>query len=474
MSREPFVIRRGNVLYFRIAIPADLRPALGRLEILKTLNTCDTRRGGPMALRLAADAKELFQALRHQTHRQQETHARPSDEPYCVRPSGAAMAAGQGKSRRQGRPTAAPETFETDYSVKFNFGPSGETQSMEVVAEPHEGDAVASLFRELRVSGPVQIGATRNVVPASPQPKKGKPVSINGLYDAYVKERQPKAKTVDSWRSRVKDFVTFIEHDDATLVTPEDVVCWKDELVGKDLAATTINNGYLAALRSAFKHGLRNKYLATDPTDGIIVLEPSGDGSKNQKPYTDEEARRMIGEARNLKTWLRWLPVLLAYTGARVEEIAGAMKADVREINKVLVIDLNEKHRHLKNTTSVRKVPLHSAIVSEGFLDYVATLPDQSPLFPDITPDQYGRRGTNASKINARWVRGDIGISDPLIQPAHAWRHRFADLCRDWDIPSEARYAIDGHKVPGVGASYGQGFKLEKLAALIELIPSQG
>lgn len=44
---------------------------------------------------------------------------------------------------------------------------------------------------------------------------------------------------------------------------------------------------------------------------------------------------------------------------------------------------------------------------------------------------------------------------DRTIQPNHAWRHRFNDLCRDARIHPEDRDFITGHVPANIGASYG-------------------
>ena len=74
----------------------------------------------------------------------------------------------------------------------------------------------------------------------------------------------------------------------------------------------------------------------------------------------------------------------------------------------------------VSRTNSLRTIPIHPALVQEGFLRYVAGLPAASPLFPDVKPDKtFGLRGVTASKRVGRWVRS-LGIGDARISPTHS------------------------------------------------------
>lgn len=74
--------------------------------------------------------------------------------------------------------------------------------------------------------------------------------------------------------------------------------------------------------------------------------------------------------------------------------------------------------RTLKNPGSQRMVPLHPALIAEGFVDYVRGLPATGPLFPQLS---LGADGTRASARHARWVR-ELGITARFTAPAHALR----------------------------------------------------
>jgi integrase len=115
-------------------------------------------------------------------------------------------------------------------------------------------------------------------------------------------------------------------------------------------------------------------------------------------------------------------------------------------------------------------VPLHRAILEEGFEEFVRSLPDDSLLFPELTADRFGSPGGKATKVIGRWVRG-LGITDPRKAPSHSWRHRFKDVCRRAGIEKAIHDALTGHASGDVGDQYGLGYPLETLAGAIAKLP---
>jgi integrase len=150
--------------------------------------------------------------------------------------------------------------------------------------------------------------------------------------------------------------------------------------------------------------------------------------------------------------------------------VCQAYTGDTRQEQGTWYLDINEDHgKKLKNPGSARKVPLHQAILREGFLKYVNSLPE-GRLFPDLKPDRFGSPGGTATKQLGRWIRS-LGITDPRKVPNHSWRHRFKDLCRDAGIEKAVNEALMGHASSDVSDQYGSGYSLKTFAQAIEKIP---
>jgi hypothetical protein len=89
-----------------------------------------------------------------------------------------------------------------------------------------------------------------------------------------------------------------------------------------------------------------------------------------------------------------------------------------------------DKGHEVKTSSSRRDVPLHPALIAEGFLEWVARRPN-GPLFCHLPPGRYGKRGDAASRRYGRWQRNEVGITDRKAV-AHSRRHRMEDSCARW------------------------------------------
>jgi integrase len=204
--------------------------------------------------------------------------------------------------------------------------------------------------------------------------------------------------------------------------------------------------------------------LASNPAAGVTVKRTE---RQRRLPFDDAEAALILAAARGQRGGRRWVPWLLACTGARLEEVCQAHVADIRQDGHIWYLDINAdgNGKALKNVGSARKVPLHRALIDEGFLEYVKGRRN-GPLFPDLKPDCFGRRGGTATKVLGRALR-KLGITDPRKVAGHSWRHRFKDLCRGAEIEKAIHDALTGHAARDVGDQYGLGYPLPVLAAAI-------
>lgn len=71
------------------------------------------------------------------------------------------------------------------------------------------------------------------------------------------------------------------------------------------------------------------------------------------------------------------------------------------------------------------------------------------------TPEDAFRLSQNARDKVGDWVRNKVGVTDPRIQPSHAWRHRFKTQARNADVDIAYQNAICGHASGNAGDDYG-------------------
>jgi integrase len=127
----------------------------------------------------------------------------------------------------------------------------------------------------------------------------------------------------------------------------------------------------------------------------------------------------------------------------------------------------------LKTPNSERKVPLHPALIEDGFLDFVKTK-GEGPLFYRRSSGDPNKQHAYRGVTNhmAAWVR-EQGFGDPRKAPNHALRHWWKSTAARVDVQDSLADAIQGHAGHSVASTY-RHFDLKKLAEGVAAIPVPG
>jgi integrase len=141
----------------------------------------------------------------------------------------------------------------------------------------------------------------------------------------------------------------------------------------------------------------------------------------------------------------RWLPWLIALSGARVGEVAQLWGRRIIVLDGIpsMHIAPAEDGGSLKNAGSERTVPIHPAIVDQGFLDFVASKGD-GPLFYHRRASGQKHASKGVGNHLGEWVRNQ-GFIDTRKAPNHAFRHWFKSTCMKEGIQDSLADAIQGH-----------------------------
>jgi len=290
--------------------------------------------------------------------------------------------------------------------------------------------------------------------------------TLDALLEGWALDRgwrldtRPQPRSLYDRVRTAERLAAFLGHRSADAVSRDDTVRWKEEMQRRNLHAATIRND-ISEMSAIWKWGIANGKLKSDANPFLGILPPKQKRRKAVRAFTDQEAASILLAARKADGSLRWLTWLLCLTGTRLNEVCQATRDDIKVIDGVTTIRIHDDDpgRTLKNTESRRTIPLHPALIEEGFLTYVEGLPAGSTLWPDMVPDKlFGLRSTTASKRIARWLRAALGVVDEQISPNHSWRHYFITMCRRTVMPTEVRSAITGHSAKAdESAAYGEG-----------------
>ncbi len=158
------------------------------------------------------------------------------------------------------------------------------------------------------------------------------------------------------------------------------------------------------------------------------------------KGFTDEQVQTVFSkEVFKPKTTERfWIPVILFYTGARLDEIAQLHCADVKlsPVPHLVVENLEDEDpalaKLLKNESSDRTIPIHEDLIEIGFLDYVEAIRQsgRTHLFPNLPHERGRNRGGYVSRKFMEGFRNfgkehpETGLNTLKLR-THSLRHTY-------------------------------------------------
>ena len=347
-----------------------------------------------------------------------------------------------------------------------------EYEALERVYERDEGDYTGT------VRAPIIQGAQVSEVATAP-------VSLTGLWTDHLNSRMQIGAMRDKGQRQrpvIASLRKFLKHNDAGRITKKDIMAWRDHLM-TTRSAKTVNDIYLSAVKSAFTWAVENDRLPENVAATVRQPKPRKvygreRGYKDAEAVTVLKASRAyestpdefgrVRESEQMANVKRWVPIICAFTGARVSEIIQLRKEDVTKVGDHWVVRITPDAGTVKSG-GYRDVPLHRQIVKEGFIKFVEAA-DDGPLFHNATDQaEYRRAAVIVSNKLSDWLRLS-GLRPEGLQPNHAWRHRLKTQCRELGISDRVADAIQGHAGRTAADHYGD-VTIKTKADAIEKLP---
>ncbi|WP_181319021.1 DUF6538 domain-containing protein [Rhodobacter aestuarii] len=490
MSR-PHKNPKTGVYYFRQRTPSDLVAVFGKTEVSKSLGTKDPEEAKVRHALAAQEQSKAWNRLRKRPeplpHRQ---IVALSGEAY--RDSMAALEKEPGEVtiwerviELQNKKAATPEGLEQWYGLEADklleaHGLVTDDYSRSrLIAELHRSGMQWAEQQRKRAAGDYSPDPEANRFPPlnlpETTPPKGtaKGPRLSDLFEAWARDHLADGKsprTVLDFRKKIEKLVSYLGHDNAAEITPENIADWCDHLRHKEnIGARTVSQKYLAVAKLVFAVAVEKRKLKENPAQAIKVRFSKPTKSR-PKGFTDEEAKAILRAAlrdpeslgqrtTENKRAIRWIPWICAFTGARVTEIAQLRTNDLIEEHGVLCLRITPDAGSVK-ARKYRLAPIHPQLLEQGLHKMMQGLP-AGPIFYSTAPirgkaaDPVERAQSAGAKVG-QWVREVVGITDPEVQPNHAWRHRFKTVGRDTGMDLEVRDAIQGHSDGRAASDYGE------------------
>jgi integrase len=237
------------------------------------------------------------------------------------------------------------------------------------------------------------------------------------------------------------------------------------------LGASTIRK-HLANIAEFLRYLRGRGYAVTELTmDGI---RPSKNRSSDLRTLTDKPDANRLRPLFRLPTFTGcrgaedqdspgdqifhsanyFMPMLLAYLGPRRNEIAGLAVKDVVETSNGWALDIRPNHlRRIKNTQSIRMLPVPDEVLRLKFVPYVQAIRDlgYQAVFPELFhPTRTNDPGDRFYKDFVPLVRASEELGDVLWKRVlHALRHGQADVLKQAGVSIEIIDDVSGRLSKG-------------------------
>ena len=338
---------------------------------------------------------------------------------------------------------------------------------------------------------------------AREQAKPGE--TIMELFDAYARENRKGVKpdTLSQSRAAVQNFVGLVGRGfPATKIDKKAVREWKaillqlpvragdtkafqgmtpreivkaNEKIGKPTISAKTINRYLAGLGAFCDWLSDNDYIVANPVIGFY--QEIDRQKRTTLPFTVEQmnvvfASPLFTGVLSADSWDRakpgnvqirdhryWVPLVMAFSGARPAEIAQLDVADVRQEHGqwiMHVTDDGDEVKTVKTKGSMRVIPVHPELIRLGFIKHRDAMQKAglTRLFPEATRNSRGQMIAEFSRDFGRYLER-IGVKDGKGLSLYSFRHGAADAFRRAGYLNEQFGMILGHAKRDMTGQYG-------------------
>lgn len=432
--------RHGTTYFFRRRVPADIQHVFKIAQLYRALATTDRRTAIVRARVLASRTDRLFEQVR-----------------------------AMGKKKE--------EVLQVGLILKLDQDELGldrltlQTEPHDTTEDKNRAFEAVQTFAESRQ----RVAADRTpTIPVDP----GKPLSE--AVEQFLAEGEMKPKTFRAYRTALRlHAIPFFGADTRTgKIDQELFAAFVSHVFADKRRAHSTKDGYINAFTSMFSwlRARHPKSTALLSTRKLIPANQDAD-SEQRDAFTMDHLHVLFGNVvryRGKEPHKFWATVASAFMGLRIEELAQVnlntdllhnLDADIWYFALNEDADTDEvKRKSLKKAASRRVVPIHSALLKHGFLEYLqsekeagASRPFERGWKPWNEPK---RGGVHWSHYISRWggveleklhKTGRLDRTGLKLGYFHSARHTFASVLANAGVDEERRAALQGQVAVGAG-----------------------
>lgn len=254
---------------------------------------------------------------------------------------------------------------------------------------------------------------------------------------------------------------------------------------------------YMGSLSGFCAWLVRNDYLQFNPVEGLIPKKAPP--TNPRKSFTDDAINKLFAtplfKTAKSEQWRDlvkpgnvavrdhryWIPLVMAYSGARPGEVAQLHVGDVRQEHGIWIMhitELGEGDKRTKTKGSMRVVPIHSKLIELGFVKRCEAQKQagEKQIFPEIEIPETGQIAAQFSREFNRYLT-KVGLKTGRDIVTYSLRHTFIDKARLSGFLDEEIGTVVGHDKATMTGRYGteQQGTLKRRQEIVESVKySQG
>lgn len=245
--------------------------------------------------------------------------------------------------------------------------------------------------------------------------------------------------------------------------TRETLVALRTQL-GETRKVSSVNE-LIGKLSAVLAWAVRTDKLPKNYTEKLKITKG---GESERKAFTREQVVTIMAYANALPTasWERWLLSLGVITGARIGELCHLTAKDIRQVEGLWCIDINEDEdgKSIKNKHSKRLVPLVDGAFGFNLATFLEAIKEGH------LPSAQGINGDSASRKMGPILKTILKDNhEGSRQTFHSLRRHFGSSMQAAGVEVSASQAAMGHATGTITYDlYGSGVPLQRVHAAMQ------
>lgn len=230
-------------------------------------------------------------------------------------------------------------------------------------------------------------------------------------------------------------------------------------------------NKKLTFLRSFYSWCMDNAYCNENVFENIRAITGRRNAKKEKEPFDLCEVQTILTAVMKEKEeWKKWVVLIAAYSGLRLNEICQLYKADIITQEKIPCFKTTYERddQKLKTNNSERLVPIHKRLIRLGILGFINKNHNER-VFSDfkMTANGYGDK---AGKWFNRTFLEYLGLKTKK-KSFHSLRHSFISQLQKNEVELPIAEEIAGHAKQSITFdTYGGKYNLITLQKAIDQV----